>query len=193
MRKGAQSTAAAQGLAQIIPDTGHWIAEQLGHPEYTNEIIYRPVVNLRFGAYYLDWVRDYLDGNLLSALVGYNAGPGNAKSWREQAGSDDTIFAEILTFSEPRVLHPDRSRQPLPLHAPVQRLNLHLLLRAMRFECFVESDSALRNMPVERQGEEDLLWDSLKHKSRHVAEPESPVVLRMSHETTSLRVQFFQL
>ena len=57
--EGAQSTAAAQGLAQIIPDTGHWIAEQLGHPEYTNEIIYRPVVNLRFGAYYLDWARNF--------------------------------------------------------------------------------------------------------------------------------------
>jgi soluble lytic murein transglycosylase len=101
--EGAKSSAAAQGLAQIIPDTGQWIAEQLGHPEYTNDIIYRPVINLRFGAYYLDWVRDFLDGNLLSALVGYNAGPGNAKSWREQAGADDTVFAEILTFSEPRV------------------------------------------------------------------------------------------
>jgi soluble lytic murein transglycosylase len=101
--EGAQSVAAAQGLAQIIPDTGQWIAERLGHPEYTNEIIYRPVINLRFGAYYLDWVRDFLDGNLLSALVGYNAGPGNSKSWRERSGPDDTIFAEILTFSEPRV------------------------------------------------------------------------------------------
>jgi soluble lytic murein transglycosylase len=101
--EGAQSSAAAQGLAQIIPDTGHWIAEQLGHPEYTNDVIYRPVINLRFGAYYLDWVRDYLGGNLLSALVGYNAGPGNSQSWRQRSGADDTIFAEILTFSEPRV------------------------------------------------------------------------------------------
>jgi soluble lytic murein transglycosylase len=101
--EGAQSSAAAQGLAQIIPDTGHWIAGQLGHPEYTNEIIYRPVINLRFGAYYLDWVRDYLDGNLLSALVGYNAGPGNSATWREQSGPDDTVFAEILTFTEPRI------------------------------------------------------------------------------------------
>jgi soluble lytic murein transglycosylase len=100
--EGARSTAAAQGLAQIIPDTGQWVAQQLGHPEYTNDIIYRPVINLRFGAYYLDWVRDYLDGNLLSALVGYNAGPGNSENWREQAGADDALFVEKLTFSEPR-------------------------------------------------------------------------------------------
>ena len=100
--EGARSSAAAQGLAQIIPDTGQWIAQQLGHPEYTNDIIYRPVINLRFGAYYLGWVRDYLDGNLLSALVGYNAGPGNSESWREQAGADDTLYVEQLAFSEPR-------------------------------------------------------------------------------------------
>ncbi|MCO5213237.1 MAG: transglycosylase SLT domain-containing protein [Caldilinea sp.] len=100
--EGARSSAAAQGLAQIIPDTGQWIAGQLGHPEYTNDIIYRPVINLRFGAYYLDWARDYLDGNLLSALVGYNAGPGNSQAWRERAGADDTRFVEILTFAEPR-------------------------------------------------------------------------------------------
>ena len=100
--EGARSSAAAQGLAQIIPDTGQWIAGQLGHPEYTNDIIYRPVINLRFGAYYLAWARDYLDGNLLSALVGYNAGPGNSESWREQAGADDTLYVEQLTFSEPR-------------------------------------------------------------------------------------------
>ncbi|MBW7882094.1 MAG: tetratricopeptide repeat protein [Caldilineaceae bacterium] len=101
--EGARSTAAAQGLAQIIPDTGLWIAGQLGHPEYTNDIIYRPVINLRFGAYYLGWARDFLDGNLLSALVGYNAGPGNAKAWRELAGPDDTLFVEILAYSEPRL------------------------------------------------------------------------------------------
>lgn len=101
--EGAQSTAAAQGLAQIIPETGAWIAEQLGHPEYTNAIIYRPVINLRFGAYYLDWVRDYLDGNLISALAGYNAGPGNSETWRAAAGPDDTIFTEILTYTEPRI------------------------------------------------------------------------------------------
>jgi soluble lytic murein transglycosylase len=100
--EGARSVAAAQGLAQIIPDTGHWIAEQLGYPNYTNDLVYRPIVNIRFGAYYLDWVRDYLDGNMVSALVGYNAGPGNSARWREWAGDDDVRFVEILEMNEPR-------------------------------------------------------------------------------------------
>jgi len=101
--EGARSYAAAQGLAQIIPDTGHWVAERLGHPDYTNEMIYRPYINLKFGAYYLDWTRDYLDGNLVSALVGYNAGPGNAEYWREVTGADDTLFVEFLSINEPRI------------------------------------------------------------------------------------------
>lgn len=101
--EGARSYAAAQGLAQIIPDTGHWVAERLGHPDYTNEMIYRPYINLMFGAYYLDWTRNYLDDNLVSALVGYNAGPGNAEYWRDVTGADDTLFVEFLSINEPRI------------------------------------------------------------------------------------------
>ncbi len=101
--EGARSFAAAQGLAQIIPDTGQWVADRLGHPEYTNEVIYRPYINLQFGAYYLAWTRDYLAGNIISALVGYNAGPGNAQAWRDIVGADDTLFVELLTVNEPRI------------------------------------------------------------------------------------------
>ncbi|MCB9138972.1 MAG: transglycosylase SLT domain-containing protein [Caldilineaceae bacterium] len=101
--EGARSFAAAQGLAQIIPDTGQWVATQLGYPNYSNDLIYRPAINLKFGAYYLAWVRDYLEGDLIGALVGYNAGPGNAKSWREQFGVDDPLYVERLTYSEPRL------------------------------------------------------------------------------------------
>jgi soluble lytic murein transglycosylase len=100
--EGAQSVAAAQGLAQIIPATGEWIAQQMGFSNYTNGLVYRPYINVKFGAYYLAWARNYLDGDLVSALVGYNAGPGNAKFWREIAGADDTVFVELLTLSEPR-------------------------------------------------------------------------------------------
>ncbi len=100
---GARSSAAAQGLAQIIPDTGQWIADRIGYPGYSNDLIYRPIVNVHFGAYYLDWVRDYLDGNMISALVGYNAGPGNADRWRREFGDDDPFFVERITYSEPRI------------------------------------------------------------------------------------------
>ena len=101
--EGARSTAAAQGLAQIVPATGQEVADRIGYVGYTNDLVYRPYINVKFGAYYLDWVRQYLDGNLISAMVGYNAGPGRADQWRENAGPDDALFVEQLTIDEPRV------------------------------------------------------------------------------------------
>jgi hypothetical protein len=66
------------------------------------------------------------------------------------------------------------------------------LLPAIGFESFVERDRALGNVPVKSESEENLLGDSLNPKSRHVAEPEFWVVIRMPHETASLRVHLFQ-
>lgn len=101
--EGARSFAAAQGLAQIIPATGAEIAGRLGFPNYSNALIYRPYINIRFGAFYLAWVRDFVDGRIASALAGYNGGPGNSQRWRERAGPDDTLFVELMDYSETRL------------------------------------------------------------------------------------------
>ena len=101
--QGARSHAAAQGLVQMIPDTGEWVATRLNYPNYSNDLVYRPYVNIKFGAYYLDWIRDFLDDNLFSALAGYNAGPGNAQAWRKISGPDDALFVETFTVNEPRI------------------------------------------------------------------------------------------
>jgi len=101
--EGARSFAAAQGLAQIIPATGAEIAGRMGFPNYSNALIYRPYINIRFGAFYLAWVRDFVDGRIASALAGYNGGPGNSQRWRELSGPDDTLFVELMDYSETRL------------------------------------------------------------------------------------------
>ncbi len=102
--EGARSFAAAQGLSQIIPATGAEIAERLRFPNYSNALIYRPYINVRFGVFYLDWVRDYVEsGSIVAALAGYNAGPGNARTWQGLAGGDEALFVELMTYSEPRL------------------------------------------------------------------------------------------
>ncbi|RLT39417.1 MAG: hypothetical protein DWI57_10280 [Chloroflexi bacterium] len=101
--EGARSFAAAQGLAQIIPATGAEIAQRMGFPNYSNALIYRPYINIRFGAFYLAWVRDFVDGRVASALAGYNGGPGNSQRWRELSGPDDTLFVELMDYSETRL------------------------------------------------------------------------------------------
>lgn len=97
----ATSYAYAQGLMQVIPSTGASIANQLGWPPgYENSDLYRPVVSLRFGTWYLAQQRNTFDGRLDVALAAYNGGPGNAAQWIETAGSDPDLFLETITLSE---------------------------------------------------------------------------------------------
>jgi soluble lytic murein transglycosylase len=97
------STAGAHGLMQIIPDTGQQIASELGWPPvYESTDLYRPIVSVRFGSYYLSRNRELLDGNWYAALAAYNAGPGNAIAWRDLAGDDSDLLLEVIRFEETR-------------------------------------------------------------------------------------------
>ena len=98
----ATSFAAAQGLAQVIPDTGYYIAEKLAWPDYVNEDLYKPWVGLTFGAFYLDEQLTFFDRAIHPALAAYNAGPGNAWNWWQIAGNDIDVYVETIAFSETR-------------------------------------------------------------------------------------------
>ncbi len=95
------SAAGARGLMQIIPSTGAYIAELMGWPDnYTADDLYRPLVNVRFGAAYLARQRQAFDGDLYAALAAYNAGPGNASVWHDLSGGDPDLFLEIIRYPE---------------------------------------------------------------------------------------------
>ncbi|HVO68722.1 MAG TPA: tetratricopeptide repeat protein [Aggregatilineaceae bacterium] len=98
----ATSYAAAQGLMQIIPDTGQWIAQQLGWPDYQNSDVYRPYINVQFGTFYLRWILDQVDDLPYVALAGYNGGPGNAAQWLGIAGPDLDLFVQTISLDETR-------------------------------------------------------------------------------------------
>ncbi|MCP4426775.1 MAG: transglycosylase SLT domain-containing protein [Chloroflexi bacterium] len=99
----ARSGAAAQGLAQVIPDTGAYIAQRLAWPDYENDDLYKPYVGLAFGGYYLDQQLRAFDGFTAAALSAYNAGPGNAAIWYEKAGADHDLYVETVNFAETRL------------------------------------------------------------------------------------------
>lgn len=102
--RGARSSAAAQGLTQVIPSTAEWIANAMGWPNFQPSDIYKPYLNVKFGTYYLKAALDMFDGNPYPALVGYNAGPGNARYWLEEAGtSDDDLYVEEISLAEPKL------------------------------------------------------------------------------------------
>lgn len=98
----ATSSAVAQGLSQVIPDTGAYIAGRLNWPDYENADLYRPYVGVAFGAYYLDEQLAIFDGNVSAALAAYNGGPGNAARWLEQAPNDHDRFLQVVSFAETR-------------------------------------------------------------------------------------------
>ena len=83
------SWASARGLMQVIPDTGEWIAMRLGWPDFSASHLYLPYVSVKFGVYYLQQQLVTFDGDVVSALTGYNAGPGNAIRLRAAAILDD--------------------------------------------------------------------------------------------------------
>ena len=99
----ARSFAGAHGLTQIIPTTGAEIAQRLGYPNYSTGLLNRPFVNVRFGAFYLRWVQDYARENPVAALAGYNAGPGNARTWFDRSAPDEALFIERIPYSETRL------------------------------------------------------------------------------------------
>jgi soluble lytic murein transglycosylase len=107
------SSAAAGGLMQIIPDTGAQIARDLRWPNYQQSDLYRPIVNVKFGTYYLRrYGLDYLDQDMYAAWAAYNGGPGNAQRWKEASNGDTDLFVENISLSETR-LYIDRLRENL--------------------------------------------------------------------------------
>lgn len=94
------SWAGAVGLAQIMPATGQWIAEMTAWPQYDESLLRRPYLNLKFGAWFLDRILDQADGDVFTALAGYNGGPGLALQWQQQARGDPDLLLEIIPKSE---------------------------------------------------------------------------------------------
>ncbi len=77
----AVSRTGALGVMQIMPETANWIAQESGlpadHLKSTDE-------NMALGSWYLYYLIDKYDGNLVLALAAYNAGRGNVDEWIRQ-------------------------------------------------------------------------------------------------------------
>ncbi len=98
----ARSSAAAQGLMQVIPPTGDYIAANIGWPNYQESDLNRPYINVEFGAWYFRQQMRTFDNNAYAALAAYNAGPGNSRRWYDISGNDPDLFVEVVRLSEPR-------------------------------------------------------------------------------------------
>lgn len=78
---GAKSPVGAKGLMQIMPDTGYWIARQMGLRDFSEEKLYLPDYNIAMGVWYISYLDKIFAGDLPKLLAAYNAGEGKVKKW----------------------------------------------------------------------------------------------------------------
>lgn len=84
----AVSKAGAIGLMQIMPDTGEWIAKQMGLSNYTKDSLFESKMNIRMGCWYVSELDAEFKHNLALIMIAYNAGRGQTKAWMEENGWD---------------------------------------------------------------------------------------------------------
>lgn len=96
----ARSKMGARGLMQIMPSTAQYVTGRA-----TNSL-YHPAKNIEIGQAYLLKLMSQkgIDGDLISTLIAYNAGPGNLRRWKERVGSDSDplYFIEAIPSAETR-------------------------------------------------------------------------------------------
>ena len=102
-KPGAVSPVGAIGMMQIMPETGEWIAGQMGMKDYSIHSLYNPGINIRMGCWYLSELKYEFKDNMLLMLMAYNAGRGNTHGWMAANGWDYT-FGEIkeIPYTESR-------------------------------------------------------------------------------------------
>ena len=102
-RKEAQSSRGARGLMQVMPETGLWVAEQIGMDAFTEDSLYDPSINIAIGTWYLQDLFCQFDGNIYAALAAYNGGRSNVNRWLKSGLWDGTIDQlENIPFPETR-------------------------------------------------------------------------------------------
>lgn len=96
---GAQSHRGAVGLMQIMPSTGIWAAQQMGHPDVGNLNLHDPETNIAIGTWYLaHLLRQFQHEEV--ALAAYNAGQGRVAQWLPDRSTEGSL--EWIRFAETR-------------------------------------------------------------------------------------------
>jgi len=87
------SNSGAIGLMQIIPSTGKWIVEKNNLKDITMEDFFKPELNIFLGSWYLRYLLDKFNGDLLLAIASYNGGPGLIERWVKTGGLNNRDIA----------------------------------------------------------------------------------------------------
>jgi soluble lytic murein transglycosylase len=100
----AVSPRGARGLMQIMPDTGQWIARQLGEQNFDPDRLFEPETSIYMGAWYIADLKKEFNNNTVLVLAAYNGGRGNVREWLSGSGfTGDSSDIERIPFEETRL------------------------------------------------------------------------------------------
>ena len=111
----AVSGVGAVGLMQIMPETGRWIAEQMGLEDYKDSDLYLTKTNIRMGCWYVGELDHEFKQNMTLVMIAYNAGRGQTSEWMQENGwTYDFNDVQAIPYADTReyvakVLH-DRDK-----------------------------------------------------------------------------------
>ena len=77
--KNAVSSAGAEGLMQLTPETYEWLCKRR-NIDYVDGGLFEPSINIDFGTYLISYLFDEFGDEKL-VIAAYNAGPDNVKAW----------------------------------------------------------------------------------------------------------------
>jgi soluble lytic murein transglycosylase-like protein len=100
-KPGARSPAAARGLLQLTIDAANRYGKKAGFARVTEDMLYRPDVNIALGAEYLSELSRMFAGLPEAMAASYNGGEDNVARWLARSNrNDDGVFASEVGFSE---------------------------------------------------------------------------------------------
>ncbi len=97
------SYANARGLLQVIPKTGHKVAQGIGDRDFGPYDLLKPETSVRHGAWYFSRLVRKFHGQEPFAIASYNGGPHNVQRWlkhKEHVPLDE--FVEEIPFDQAR-------------------------------------------------------------------------------------------
>jgi soluble lytic murein transglycosylase len=101
--KNALSSAGAMGLMQLMPDTAKKVAKDLNESWRSSYDLYKPEVNIHFGAYYFKDLLQRFGSHVAVTSAAYNAGPNRANKWLPAfAPVPGDIWIETIPYKETR-------------------------------------------------------------------------------------------
>jgi peptidoglycan lytic transglycosylase len=97
------SSAGAQGLMQILPQTAEFLARRSGATTFEVSDLATPEVNIAYGSYYIRYLLDEYHGSTMLALAAYNGGETNVNRWLVSARDQGRAMAvQDIPFPQTR-------------------------------------------------------------------------------------------